>query len=84
VSLENHRFVERMDKSAYTASVKLKARTAALFKKSTAALEHAINQRRIADVEIGQAGRSVCPSGCPASDVAFLTCSSGVSIETIA
>jgi glc operon protein GlcG len=45
--------VERMDNSAYTASVELapaKARTAALFKKPTAALESAINQGRIAAV----------------------------------
>jgi len=45
--------VERMDNSAYTASVELapaKARTAALFKKPTAALERAINQGRIAAV----------------------------------
>jgi glc operon protein GlcG len=42
-----------MDNSAYTASVELapaKARTAALFKKPTAALESAINQGRIAAV----------------------------------
>ena len=45
--------VERMDNSAYTASVELapaKARTAALFKKPTAALESAINQGRIAAI----------------------------------
>jgi glc operon protein GlcG len=45
--------VERMDNSAYTASVELapeKARTAALFKKPTAALENAINQGRVAAV----------------------------------
>jgi glc operon protein GlcG len=45
--------VERMDNSAYTASVELapeKARTAALFKKPTAALETAINHGRIAAV----------------------------------
>jgi glc operon protein GlcG len=45
--------VERMDNPAYTASVELapeKARTAALFKKPTAALEHAIDQGRIAAV----------------------------------
>jgi glc operon protein GlcG len=45
--------IERMDNAAYTASVELapaKARTAALFKKPTAALESAINQGRIAAV----------------------------------
>jgi glc operon protein GlcG len=45
--------LERMDNPAYTASVELapeKARTAALFKKPTAALESAINQGRIAAV----------------------------------
>jgi glc operon protein GlcG len=45
--------VERMANSAYRASVELapeKARTAALFKKPTAALESAINQGRIAAV----------------------------------
>ena len=43
--------VERMDNSAYTASVELapaKARTAALFKKPSGALEDAINHGRIA------------------------------------
>jgi glc operon protein GlcG len=43
----------RMDNAAYVASVELapgKARTAALFKKSTEALESAINQGRIAAV----------------------------------
>ena len=45
--------VERMDNSAYTASVELapsKARTAALFKKPSQALEDAINHGRIAAV----------------------------------
>jgi glc operon protein GlcG len=45
--------IERMDNSAYTASVELapaKARTAALFKKPTQALEDAINHGRIAAV----------------------------------
>ena len=45
--------IERMDNSAYTASVELapaKARTAALFKKPSAALEDAINHGRIAAV----------------------------------
>jgi glc operon protein GlcG len=45
--------VERMDNPAYTASVELapeKARSAALFKKPTAALESAIDQGRIAAV----------------------------------
>jgi glc operon protein GlcG len=43
--------VERMDNSAYIASVELapaKARTAALFKKPSGALEEAINHGRIA------------------------------------
>jgi glc operon protein GlcG len=45
--------LERMDNAAYTASVELapaKARTAALFKKPTQALEDAINKGRIAAV----------------------------------
>jgi glc operon protein GlcG len=45
--------IERMDNSAYTASVELapaKARTAALFKKPSQALEDAINHGRIAAV----------------------------------
>jgi len=45
--------VERMDNSAYTASVELapaKARSAALFKKPSGALEDAINHGRIAAV----------------------------------
>jgi len=45
--------VERMDNPAYTASVELapeKARSAALFKKPTAALENAIDQGRVAAV----------------------------------
>ena len=45
--------IERMDNSAYTASVELapaKARTAALFKKPSQALEEAINRGRIAAV----------------------------------
>jgi glc operon protein GlcG len=45
--------LERMDNPAYTASVELapaKARTAALFKKPTQALEEAINRGRIAAV----------------------------------
>jgi glc operon protein GlcG len=45
--------IERMDNSAYTASVELapaKARTAALFKKPSQALEDAINRGRIAAV----------------------------------
>jgi glc operon protein GlcG len=45
--------IERMDNPAYTASVELapeKARSAALFKKPTAALETAIDQGRIAAV----------------------------------
>jgi glc operon protein GlcG len=45
--------IERMDNSAYTASVELapaKARTAALFKKPSQALEDAINHGRIAPV----------------------------------
>ena len=45
--------VERMDNSAYTASVELapaKARAAALFKKPTQALEDAINHGRVAAV----------------------------------
>ena len=45
--------IERMDNSAFTASVELapaKARTAALFKKPSQALEDAINHGRIAAV----------------------------------
>jgi glc operon protein GlcG len=45
--------IERMDHAAYTASVELapgKARTAALFKKPSEALEDAINHGRIAAV----------------------------------
>jgi glc operon protein GlcG len=45
--------IERMDNSAYTASVELapaKARSAALFKKPSQALEEAINRGRIAAV----------------------------------
>jgi len=45
--------IERMDHAAYIASVELapgKARTAALFKKPSQALEDAINHRRIAAV----------------------------------
>jgi glc operon protein GlcG len=45
--------IERMDDSAYTASVELapgKARTAALFKKPSGALESVINHGRIAAV----------------------------------
>ena len=45
--------IERMDNSAYTASVELapaKARSAALFKKPSGALEDAINHGRIAAV----------------------------------
>jgi glc operon protein GlcG len=45
--------VERMDHAAYVASVELapgKARTAALFKKPSQALEEAINQGRVAAV----------------------------------
>lgn len=45
--------IERMDEAAYTASVELapaKARSAALFKKPTQALEDAINHGRIAAV----------------------------------
>ena len=45
--------IERMDNSAFTASVELapaKARTAALFKKPSQALEEAINHGRIAAV----------------------------------
>jgi glc operon protein GlcG len=45
--------IERMDNSAYTASVELapaKARTAALFKKPSQPLEEAINRGRVAAV----------------------------------
>jgi glc operon protein GlcG len=48
--------IERMDNSAYTASVELapaKARAAALFKKPSQALEEAINHGRIAAVTAG-------------------------------
>lgn len=63
--------IERMDHSAYVAGVELapgKARTAALFKKPSQALEDAIDHGRVAAVTARASSR--CRAACPSPSMA--------------
>ena len=75
--------VERMDNAAFTASVELapgKARTAALFKKPSEALENAINHGRIALRQRATWPR--CKAACPSSSMARVIGGIGASFDT--
>src|ERR1700704_775555 len=75
--------IERMDHAAYTASVELapgKARTAALFKKPSQALEDAINHGRVAAVTAQ--GFVEMQGGLPIVVEGEVICAIGASFDT--